>query len=275
VGNHKWDPAVRDSIVTALLGHTEALAREHREDLPDLVIWPETAIPARLPREPRYRAMVEGVVDTNRIVLLAGFPDGEPLPRGGYRFTNSAGLLLPGRGMVERYDKRHLVPFSEYFPLPILNRYDFGQSNFSAGSAPGIFRETGVPFGLLICFESIFPAPARELTRLGAGYLVNITNDQWFGNSAAPEQHFRMNVLRAIENRRSIARAANTGISAVITPYGSVAASTPTFVPALLVEGLEVRYDMTFYARHGDWVLLACAVGLSACAGWGLRRRGR
>jgi apolipoprotein N-acyltransferase len=226
VGNEKWQLGVRDSVVVALLERTEELTIANGGAPLALVVWPETAIPVRLPREPLFRGMVESLVDSVGVPLLAGFPDGERLPDGSLRWTNSAALILPGRGIVAQYDKRHLVPFSEYFPLPFLNRYDFGQSNFSAGTRPGVFDQAGVPFGVLICFESIFPGPARDLSR--GALPVNITNDQWFGDSAAPIQHFEMNILRAIENRMGNGPAANTGISAVITPFGAVELSTRT-----------------------------------------------
>jgi apolipoprotein N-acyltransferase len=165
---------------------------------------------------------------------------------------------------------------SEYLPLPILNRYDFGQSDFTAGKEPGLFPELGEPFGVLICFESIFPRYARELCGKGARYLVNITNDQWFGDSAAPYQHFEMNVLRCIENRVGMARAANTGISAVIDPYGLVVTETPTFVRDGLIGTVELSEGTTFYTRHGDWILIACGLWLPAAfalAMMGGRRR--
>ncbi len=183
VGNEKWQPGVRDSVVAALIAHTEDLAAASAGSPPALIVWPETAIPARLPREPIYRNQVQALVDSAGVPLLAGFPDGERLPDGAMRWTNSAALVLPERGIVAQYDKRHLVPFSEYFPLPILNRYDFGQSNFSAGTRPGLFDQAGVPFGVLICFESIFPGPARDLSRQGARYRRHV------GGRAVPGDH--------------------------------------------------------------------------------------
>ncbi len=270
VGNNKWEMSVRDSVVDALLDQTAALVRAHAEDPPDLVVWPETAIPARLPREPYYRDRVTAMVDSLGTPLLAGYPDGVRLEDGSVRWTNSAALVLPGRGLVERYDKRHLVPFSEYFPLPFLNRYDFGQSNFTPGTRPGLFTGTRVHFGVLICFESIFPGPARDLANLGARYLVNITNDQWFGDSAAPVQHFEMNVLRCIENRMGMARAANTGISAVIDPYGLVIRRTGTFVHASVVDVVELSEGRTFYDRFGNWVLAVLAAILGGMIAWAL-----
>jgi len=275
IGKNKWDRAVRDSLVEVLLVQTELLVRESFGEEPDLILWPETAIPARLPREPVVRFRVESMIDTLGIPLLAGFPDGEPLAEDSYRFTNSAALVLPEEGMVGRYDKRHLVPFSEHFPFPLLQRYDFGQSNFSRGEDPGYFDQIGVPFGVLICFESIFPGQARELTNMGARFLVNITNDQWFGDSAAPSQHFYMNVLRAVENGVGIARAANTGISGIIDSHGFVRDRSGTFVQQRLVAAVPLGEGDTVYRRFGNWVLWLCGAVLAACLARGVAARGR
>jgi len=257
-GNDKWKAGVRDSVVVNLLRETTLLADEWKVHPPVVILWPETAVPARLPREPYVLYQVEALVADTGIPLLAGFPDGENID-GVWNFTNSAGLFLPGQGMVDRYDKQRLVPFSERFPVPFLNRFDFGQANFKPGKLSGLMDALDRPFGVLICFESIFPGPARKLTQEGAEYLVNITNDQWFGDSSAPYQHFNMNVLRCIENRRALARAANTGISGVIDPYGFVRERTMTFVPDRTVVQVELTGKTTLYTRAGDWILLALA----------------
>ena len=255
VGENKWQRAVRDSVVGVLLGQTKSLSVDYLARPPALIVWPETAIPARLPHEPIYRWQVESLVNDMGIPLLAGFPDGSRLADGTWTTSNSAGLFLPDSGMVARYDKRKLVPFSEYMPVPILDRVDFGQASFRKGDHPGVFTQLKEPFGVLICFESIFPGPSREMVGLGARYLVNITNDQWFGDSPAPYQHFAMNGLRCIENRVGMARAANTGISASIDPYGFVRESTPTFVEERIVVPVELGHGPTFYTRHGDWIV--------------------
>jgi apolipoprotein N-acyltransferase len=268
VGENKWHPAVRDSVVEAVLTHTRRLVEEEGNRQPALVVWPETAIPARLTRDPGYRSRVEGFVDSTRVPVVTGFPDGVRLPDGTVRFTNSAVLILPGLGVTQQYDKRHLVPFSESFPFPFLNRFDFGQSDFTAGKEPGVFTQLKVPFGLLICFESIFPREAREVCVRGARYIVNITNDQWFGDSAAPVQHFQMNVLRCIENRVGMVRSANTGISGVIDPYGIVRLRTGTFEPARFVASVELGNGPTVYGRRGDWILIVGAIVVLAAGGW-------
>ena len=268
VGKNKWELAVRDSVIDALLVQTVELAAEHTIRPPRLILWPETAVPARLTRNALYRYRIEALVDSIDIPILTGFPDGVKLPDGAVRFSNSAALVIPRRGITEQYDKRHLVPFSEYFPLPLLKRYDFGQSNFTPGDRPGVMTDLEIPFGVLICFESIFPGPSRELAALGARYLVNITNDQWFGDSAAPQQHFRMNILRCIENRMGMVRAANTGISGIIDPYGFVHERTETFVPSTFVGTVELGRKLTVYTRFGDWIVVVCGIVLLGFGVW-------
>lgn len=275
VGNDKWTVAARDSLVEAVLAQTAELARETRSHPPDLIAWPETAVPARLSRDALYRHQVEAMVDSIGIPVLVGYPDGIVLPGGKFRFANSAALVLPREGLTQQYDKRHLVPFSEYFPLPFLNRFDFGQSDFTPGKRPGMMSGAEAPFGVLICFESIFPGEARELCADGARFLVNITNDQWFGNSAAPVQHFYMNVLRCIENRVGMVRVANTGISGVIDPYGLVTMRTPTFVKLQTVGTVELSEAPTVYTRYGNWILVVLTVWLLALLAWALLLGGR
>jgi len=270
VGEDKWQMAVRDSVVAQVIQVTREMgAKEHTP--PALYIWPETAVPAPIRRDPMYRVQIKDLVEELNAPLLAGYPDGVRESNGSVRYTNSAGLIMPGRGLVRQYDKRHLVPFSEYFPMPFLNRFDFGQANFASGKELGLFSQLDVPFGVLICFESIFPEEARSLSRAGARYLVNITNDQWFGDSAAPYQHFEMNVLRCIENGIGMARAANTGISGILDPYGRIVLRTGTFVPAGVEGKVDVREGTTFYTRYGEWILGICLLWVAACLVLGRR----
>jgi len=270
VGNDKWTIAARDSLVDAVLEQTAELAGETAARPPDLIAWPETAVPARLSRDALYRHRVEALVDSIGIPVLVGYPDGIALPGGKFRFANSAALVFPREGLTQQYDKRHLVPFSEYFPLPFLNRFDFGQSDFTPGKQSGIMSGAEAPFGVLICFESIFPGLARGLCAEGARFLVNITNDQWFGNSAAPIQHFDMNILRCIENRTGMVRVANTGISGVIDPYGVVTMRTPTFVKLQTVGTVELSESPTFYTRYGDWIVVALLGWMLVLGAWAL-----
>ena len=171
----KWTSDVRGDVLDDLLAHTRFLAEAEADQLPVLMVWPETAVPAFLPREVEQLARGRGLVDSMGVALLTGYPDGTLREDRSWRVTNSAGLFLPGRGRVAQYDKRHLVPFSEYMPLPILDLFDFGQSSLSPGTVSGGMDAFDPPFGVLICFHSIFRGPPRDLptTRPGTDYGVN------------------------------------------------------------------------------------------------------
>jgi len=273
----KWDPAFREIVVEDLLDRT----RRAGEHSPDLIIWPETAAPILLLQEPRYLARGEETVASLGIPLLAGTLD-HRLEDGRAVSHNSAALFGREGKVVERYDKQHLVPFSERMPyqetVPWINALNFGQSDFTPGSGPVLFAVGGTRLGCLICFESIFPDLARTFAGAGARILVNITNDFWFGDTAAPVQHAEMAIFRAVETRLPLVRCANTGVSMVVDPWGRVSNRTATFVEAMIDVRVVPSSGETFYVRHGEWVaraLLALSGALIAAAvlrSW--RRRG-
>jgi apolipoprotein N-acyltransferase len=199
---------------------------------------------------------------------------------------NSAYLFSPEGRILGRYDKRHLVPFGEYIPLKsflfFLEKLVEGIGDFEAGTVPTVLALPAKPdgqaatlhapakFGVVICFEAIFPSLVREFVRDGADFMVTITNDAWFGDSAAPYQHFGMVVLRAVENHTAFARAANTGISGFIDPYGRVLNASPIFTEQAMVGRIAVRNAPTFYSRHGDVFAYGCVIitGLFLLAAW-------
>ncbi|MBI3002839.1 MAG: apolipoprotein N-acyltransferase, partial [candidate division NC10 bacterium] len=195
------------------------------------IVWPETAAPLLLRHDPVRLAYVRALAQSLGRPVLVGAPDraaGEPI-----RLQNSAMLFGPDGRLLAKYDKMHLVPFGEYVPLkPLLffvDKVATGIGDFVPGETRTIFRVPGGTFAASICFEVIFPAEVRAAVAGGAEFLVNITNDAWFGRSAAPAQHLRMAAFRALETRRYLARAANTGISAAVDPYGRVLRSTGLF----------------------------------------------
>jgi apolipoprotein N-acyltransferase len=266
-GNDKWDPARRVEVISGLSQRTMDAAGAAPRDA--LVIWPETATPTLLLLDPPNFALVRNVVDIANRPLLTGYPDRKLFRRGEgtdkdieARYYNNAGLLLPAEGMVETCSKTRLVPFSEWMPIPGLNRVNFGQSNFTPGDSLHVFGRLENRFGVLICFESIFPDLSRRLVRGGARFLVNITNDQWFGRSAAPYQHLTMAVFRAIENDVGIARAANTGVTCLIEPSGAIRQATRLFEPATVAGAVRLAGRPTFYTRHGDWILVLCGLAV-------------
>lgn len=175
----------------------------------------------------------------------------------GDRVYNSSFLILPdGRFYPQEYSKIYLVPFGEYVPLSKLFFFA-GKvvpeiSDFTAGYKYTLFPLKGKPFAVNICFEVVFPQLARTLCRSGSQLLTTITNDAWFGRTCAPYQHFAMAALRAIENRRFLVRAANTGISGVVDPYGRILMQTRLFAPAEFTAQVRWVEETTFYTRHGD-----------------------
>jgi apolipoprotein N-acyltransferase len=256
----KWDRRYQ----TETLDIYERLTRRAAAERPALIVWPETAVPFFLRREPELSARVDRLVAETGIPLLTGSPDvGDD-----GRLYNSAFLLLGDRRIHGRYDKRHLVPFGEYVPLHqlffFLDKLVVGIGDFGRGRTATVFSSDGARFGVMICYEVIFPGEVREFVRNGAEFLVNITNDAWFGRSGAPYQHLAMAAMRAVENGTYLVRAANTGISAVIAPSGAILAQTDIFTEGALVGTIHPRQRETPYTRYGDVVAWISAAFLGA-----------
>ena len=190
------------------------------------------------------------------------------------RYFNSALLISPGRPPA-RYDKRHLVPFGEYVPLGSL--FSFISSlarnagDFSPAEGLRLLDWEGERLGPAICYEVVFPDEVAQLTRAGATVLVSLTNDAWYGETAAPWQHLRAARFRAAENRRWLLRAAITGVSAVVAPDGSVRGQLGVGESGLLEARFAGRSDLTPFARAPWAVPALCA----ALLGMALGRRPR
>lgn len=261
----KWDPAFARETIARYRQLTEWAAEDT-----DLVIWPEAATPFLFEREPDYRAVVIGLVKARSTPLLFGSPavgyeaDGRPY------LLNSAYLLSEQGQIIGRYDKQHLVPFGEYVPLRsilfFLDKMVVGIGDFKAGAQPTILRlpqqppDGPVTFGVVICYEVIFPDLVRKFAAKGVDFMTTITNDAWFGRSVAPFQHFGMVVLRAVENRVSFARAANTGVSGFIDPTGRIVTASPIFEQVALKGALPLGRLATFYTRFGDVFAYGCVI---------------
>lgn len=256
----KFDPAHAQRTFDILASLTRRAAAER----PDLIVWPETSTPVPLRRD-------AGLLDAlSRLAtgapLLVGSIDVED-GRGGRLIRNSA-FLVTGRGISGRYDKIHLVPFGEYVPLSAVIGFVRGWAEFIAelepGARPVVFPGPPAPFGVVICYEGIFPDLVREFVRGGARVMVNMTNDAWFGSTSGPEQHLTMYPLRAVEHRIALGRAANTGVSAFVAPSGRVVRTLPLGVRGVLADRVPLREADTLYTRLGDWV---CWAGFAVTAG--------
>jgi apolipoprotein N-acyltransferase len=258
----KWDPVQQ----AAVLASYERLTREAAAARPALIVWPETATTIFLRGDPALRERLTRLSAELATPLLIGSVDRRD--DGDGKLLNSA-FLLTGRGITAKYDKIHLVPFGEYVPLSRLIGFvrSWAEfiSDFGVGEAETVFPLPGAPFGTVICYEVIFPELFRGFVGAGAGFMVNITNDAWFGRTSGPWQHLGMVPLRAVEHRVAIARSANTGVSAFVSPAGRVAPLLPLFATGFLSARVPQRNGTTLYTRLGDWLPYAC-LGLSALA---------
>jgi len=256
----KWDTAHQERSVVTL----ERLSRQAASmtPKPDLIVWPETALPFYVRLEPAKLQRVLDLVREMKIPVLAGYPDATLSTTSGILTYNAAGLLVPAGTIAGQYEKTHLVPFGERIPfqgvLPFLGKIDLGQAEWTPGTKPVVFPLGRSSFGVLICFESIFPGLSRDYGVDGARFLVNITNDEWFGPTAAPRQHADMAILRCVEQELGMARCANTGISMVIDPVGRVTQSGPLFREALLAGDVALGGRPTLFRTWGDWLTGLC-----------------
>ncbi len=240
----------------------------------NLVVWPESSAPLFL-NDRLFVSTVSGIAQRLHAYMVAGSIGLREAGQGAGTVYNSAALFSPQGQLVARYDKVHLVPFGEYIPLQKL--LSFARSLTHEVGAFGRGKERvplpagPVKLGVFICYESIFPSEVREFADRGAQGFVNISNDAWFGNSGAPEQHLNMARMRAIENGRWLLRDTNTGITASIDPLGRIVAQAPRGVRTALLAPYALRDETTFYTRYGDWFPIACAI--ISIVGLLLRRR--
>ncbi|MEW5801860.1 MAG: apolipoprotein N-acyltransferase [bacterium] len=254
----KWNDHMQDEVY----GYYQSLTLQIAQMAPDLIIWPETSAPFINEQRGNYLDRISPLAQQAKVPLLVGSPRLERGERGKITLKNSAFFLSPQGEIWDYYDKIHLVPFGEYLPLGWILSHLGSVVNevgeFSAGERYTIFHLDRWRFGLVICYEIIFPDLFRKFARQGVDFMVNITNDAWFDRSSAPYQHFSMAVFRAIENGVSVVRVANTGISGIIDPFGEISVETPLSSRLALVRPLELNRGDTFYVRHGDLFAQLC-----------------
>jgi len=251
----KWDKKYERMIKDTYGELVKTAAKEN----PQLIIWPETALPGYLRRERQLQEWVEKVVGQTNAYHIIGSPE--------YRegaYYNAAFLISPQGEILGGYDKIHLVPFGEIVPFRSILSPLIGVLNelgdFSPGRERKLLRTPFGSFAVLICWEGIFPHLVRKFVKDGADYLTNITNDAWFLNTAAPFQHFIMSIFRAVENRVSIIRVANTGVSGFIDKYGRITKKTEIFKKDYLNSSVSRRNQQTFYTNYGDIFAYLCVV---------------
>jgi apolipoprotein N-acyltransferase len=241
------------------------------------VAWPESPAPFE-EGDTRFEKSLAAIAQQTQAPLVVGNIGSDfSEENGGWHFYNSALIVGADGARVGRYDKIHLVPYGEY--IPFKNLFSFAHkltgrvSDFTRGDQRKVFILAGQNgerhrYGVFICYEAVFADEVRQFARLGAEVLVNISDDAWYGDTSAAWQHLNMARMRAIENRRWILRDTNTGVTAVIDPYGRVRQSIPRHAVDALPAQYGFRDDITFYTAHGDVFGWLCAIFGLGLVGW-------
>jgi apolipoprotein N-acyltransferase len=236
---------------------------------PKLIIWPESPGPLYYYRDPRFHEEAAELAQRTHSYFLFGAVaetrEGAPL--------NSAVVLRPDGSFIDRYDKINLVPFGEYVPPPFgfVNRITQEISDFVPGNRIVVFPMDSHRLGVFICYESVFPDEVREFVKEGANLLVNISNDGYFGHSAAREQHLEIARMRAVENSRWLIRSTNDGITAVVDPAGNVDERLPLYEETTAAMHFLFRDGSTFYTNYGDWFAWSCLIAAIGALVWSQR----
>lgn len=277
--SEKWNPEVKSAIIEKYKNLSEFAASNQ----PQLIIWPEAAWPGVFNRDPEGEQIKKMIRDLE-IPFLIGSPYEEYFEGNFFsRIYNSTFLIDQKGEILERYDKIRLVPFGEFVPAASFfalfglekYAYSLGVGDFSAGKKFTVFESRDPSqslaaqddifrFSSLICFEDTFPSLARQFVKRGAQFLVVVTNDAWFGESAAPYQHLQASIFRAIENGVPVIRAANTGVSAFISDTGIVldrvkdSKGHDTWIAGGLTYPVLIKNSTTFYQKAGYFFPLFC-----------------
>ena len=259
------------SIVIQTLALTDQAAQSH----PDIILWPETSLPGILSEQPAYVEQIQlKALDLKTPIMMGAIINEKE------KYFNSAILIGSDGKMQSHYHKMHLVPFGEFLPLrPILgwlNKY-IGLEDFTSGTEYTLFPvgASAHKFAVLICFEDALHDLWRNFTKSGGEFFMNMTNDAWFMDTKEPFLHLQCAVLECVMNKRSLVRAANTGVSGFIDPLGRIIAlahdskGKKTFVTAVASADVPLNNRLTFYTKYGDIFTYLCFV----CILWGTWRR--
>ena len=249
----KWNPREARRIFTTYIAMTRDAVKRGAE----FVIWPESSTPFMFEEDDIGEESLRGLAREVRVPILFG---SDQVDRSGetLRLYNAAFLVTPTGETAAVYRKMHLVPFGEYIPgkqllyfvSPLVER----MAEFAPGAAMVVLPVGEHRINTAICYEVVYPSLIREAVANGSQLLTTITNDAWYGQSSAPYQHFALASMRAIEEGRYLARAANTGISGVVDPYGRVVQRSAIFEQAGIVETVRLLTRRTIYSRIGDTI---------------------
>jgi apolipoprotein N-acyltransferase len=260
----KWD-ALRASAIFA--NHIR-MTRQAIAEGAELVLWPESSTPFMFEEDPAAAQQIRTLAREAKVPILLGSDQVErrttDTGRVAETYFNSAFLVRKDGSTAGVYRKMHLVPFGEFVPWQSLLFFAAPLTEqvgtFSPGLVPELLPVDSHPISVAICYEVVYPDPVRRLVAGGSQLLTTITNDAWFGDTSAPRQHFDQAAMRAIENGRYLVRAANTGISGIVDPYGHVLVKSEVYRPAVVVGDARFLTTSTFYTRHGDVLLYAAAI---------------
>jgi apolipoprotein N-acyltransferase len=265
----KWNRKFRKQIVKTYIDLTDKASKDH----PLLIVWPETAVPLSIIRNPKLYGDLIHLAHKTNAYLLVGSAESQKFKKKETKhpkYWNSAFLInpYPRLDKQQRYDKIRLMPFGEYLPAKDTIPWANVQVPNVVGYLPGkeftIFEISGVKFGATICWENIFPDLVQQFVKNGAQFIVNITNEAWFGKTAAPYQFLSMSVLRAVENKVPVVRCANTGVSCFIDQNGRIIErvrdnqNNDVFVQGVLTREIFISGSQTFYTKHGDIFVYFC-----------------
>ena len=250
----KWSPEYTDLTMNVYISLSEEAIKKGAE----IIVWPETAVPFFYQNDRRYKDRMRNLVLNSSSALIFGSPAYSREKR--EILYHNRIYLINQDGEEFYYDKLHLVPFGEYIPLKKIfkfaKRYVSAMGDMDPGKEIKLLPYKGHLIGGYICYEAIFPELVRLFKKMGAELFVNITNDAWFGKTSAPYQHISMAAFRSIENRVWTMRCANTGVSALITPYGEIKSPTPIFKRTEVFGEVNFSNVKTFYSTYGD--VFAC-----------------
>ena len=260
--DEQWTSASVDRMQRRLAMLSLRAVMAGGDDRPSLVVWPEVPAPLYYDADPNLQAYVADLARAAKTYLLLGVVTHTPQAA----LLNSAILVAPDGRLLTRYDKVNLVPFGEFVPWPFdfVKRITTEAGDFAPGTQVVVSPLGDHRIGTFICYESVFPNFVRRFVANGAEVLFNISNDGYFGKSAARRQHLEIVRMRAAENQRWILRSTNDGITATIDPAGRLRGALPLYTEAASRTGFSYIQTLTFYTRHGDWFPILC--GLVAVA---------
>ena len=257
----KWNRAFKKLILDKHVKLTESASIN---DHASLIVWPESSVPGPFTQDLYALQTISNLAKKTRTYLLIGSSQRPKFGSGGLRegYSFNRAFLITPNGIIARYyDKIHLLPFAEYLPykdsFPWPARFVARAGNFLPGKEHTLFNIGTTQFGVLICWENIYPELFRQFVKNGANFMTNMTNEAWFGETAAPYQFLAMSVFRAVENRVTVVRSANTGISCFIDPHGKIIGKVRNNNKEISVEGyltmaIPLTHRKTFYTLYGD-----------------------